>query len=233
MQLFYANQVDLKSGKLSPEESKHAIKVLRKNVGDTIFLLDGIGNLITGEIISVEGKNCVFKIIQEEFFENQLLPLHVAMAPTKNIDRFEFFIEKAIEMGISEITPVYSEHSERKRINEERISKRIIAACKQSKAYHFPKLNPGISLSEFIDAQDVKTEKYIAHCNENEKKTNINSLDLKKSTLILIGPEGDFSQKEIEKAKAKKFKSLDLGERRLRTETAGLFCVAAFSLANQ
>jgi 16S rRNA (uracil1498-N3)-methyltransferase len=233
MQLFYASPNEIETGLLSAEESKHAVKVLRKKAGDVIQLIDGCGNLYEAIIIETTGKQSSFKIKSHQEFPNTLLPLHIAIAPTKNIDRFEFFLEKSIEMGIREITPIYCEHSERKRINIERIQKRLISACKQSKAYHFPKINEEISLTNFL-IQTISTEqKFIAHCSENVGKERLSELDFKKSTLILIGPEGDFSENEVELSKSKDFKELDLGKRRLRTETAGIFCVSAFSLGNQ
>jgi len=158
--------------------------------------------------------------------------LHVAIAPTKNIDRFEWFLEKATEIGIDEITPLLCERSERKILKAERLEKIIESAMKQSLKFHLPKLNPLIKFSDFIN-QDFDSDLYIAHCEETDKKTLKSMLVPNKNTTILIGPEGDFSTVEIEKAMQQNFVSITLGETRLRTETAGLVATQMVSFINQ
>lgn len=230
MQLFYAEKRNIEAQFLSADESKHAIRVLRKVDGDSILILDGKGNLYEATISDANSKKCGFRIVNTEHFENKLLPLHIAIAPTKNIDRFEFFLEKAIELGVGEVTPIFVAHSERKKLNEERLEKRLIAACKQAKSYFFPTLNKAVSFSDFMAKKNPSTTKLIAHCEENSERTDLTKLEYSETTTILIGPEGDFSLEEIQLAKSNGYTALNLGDRRLRTETAGIYCAAAFAL---
>lgn len=226
MQIFTATKSDLESCMLSEEESKHCLRVLRKSVGEKIKITNGLGDLLTAEIIDTRSKKCKFKVIDIVKTKKNTPPLHIAIAPTKNIDRFEFFIEKCTEIGIAEITPLVCFHSERKAIKFERLNKIITSACKQSKNYHFPILN---DLTHFNDVIKMTfANKLIAHC-ENHEKTALKNFQTDKSTLILIGPEGDFSKQEIDLALQNDFNSISLGESRLRTETAG---IVACTIAN-
>lgn len=220
MQLFYCPEIKTKPV-LSEEESRHAIKVLRKNIGDTIEIIDGKGGFYKASISNDNFKKCEFEII-EEVQNHQPLPYHlqIAIAPTKNNDRLEWFLEKATEIGITEITPILCEHSERKVIKEDRLEKVLISAMKQSGQAFLPKLNSLTSFNEVITLTD--SEKYIAHCEEGLKVHFKNAYQKGKSTLVLIGPEGDFSSTEIELALKNNFKPISLGENRLRTETAGI-----------
>lgn len=227
MQVFIASENDLKSGFLNEIESKHCIKVLRKCVGDQITITDGFGNLISAKITDASVKRCGFEVIQSEKTEKTAPPLHIAIAPTKNIDRFEFFLEKCTEIGISEITPIICFHSERKTIKVERLNKIIVSACKQSKNFHFPIFNELSSLTEIINSGYKR--KFIAHCDNNEK-IELKTLKIKEPTLILIGPEGDFSKNEIELAMKNGFEPISLGKSRLRTETAGIVACTTINL---
>jgi len=223
MQLFY-----LKNPKdeiiLSTEESKHATKVLRRDEGDILDFTDGKGGGYKAEITVANNKKCRLKIISRKQKEKQHnYHLHIAIAPTKNIDRFEWFLEKATEIGIDEITPIICNRSERKIIKTERGNRILLSAMKQSLKYHLPKLNEAISLNDFIK-QDLKGTRYIAHC-ENAKKLNLKTANKAERTVILIGPEGDFSPKEIELALQNQFQAVSLGTSRLRTETAGIIAV--------
>lgn len=229
MQTFYVNKEEQESLYLSKEESLHCVKVLRKNTGDTIYLLNGIGDLITAEIIDANHKKCGFKIISIEHQINNNPPLHIAIAPPKSIDRFDIFLEKAIEIGISEITPIFSEHSERRKINMEKLKKQLIVACKQSLTYHFPILNEPKSFKEIINTSDKYTNKLIGHCNLSYERHPIISFDTSEDSIVLIGPEGDFSIKEIDTASEKGFKAIKLNNKRLRTETAGITIVAIWN----
>jgi 16S rRNA (uracil1498-N3)-methyltransferase len=154
--------------------------------------------------------------------------LHIAIAPTKNIDRFEWFLEKATEIGIDEITPIICRHSERKIIKTERGSRILLSAMKQSLKYHLPKLNEAISLANFLKSNFDGT-KYIAHCEDGEKN-ELKTVSKTEKTLILIGPEGDFSPKEIELALQNQFRAVSLGTSRLRTETAGIIAVHTINI---
>ena len=227
MQVFLASKNDLKSGVLNETESKHCIKVLRKTAGDQIKITDGLGNLFLARIMDADFRRCGFEVIQSEKTENTAPPLHIAIAPTKNIDRFEFFLEKCTEIGISEITPIICFHSERKTIKADRLNKIIISACKQSKNFHFPVFNELSSLTEIINSGYKR--KFIAHC-DFSAKIELKTLQINEPTLILIGPEGDFSKKEIELAIKNGFESISLGNSRLRTETAGIVACTTINL---
>ncbi len=220
MRLFYlknpTNEV-----KLSTVESKHVSKVLRKKEKDILNFTDGKGNLLIGEIISTENRRTRVKIIKTEKKEKQHnYYLHIAIAPTKNIDRFEWFLEKATEIGIDEITPIICDRSERKTIKKERGNRILISAIKQSLKYHLPKLNEPIKFKNLIN-QNKSESKYIAHCN-TDTKTELKTVKRNKNILILIGPEGDFTNKEVQIALKHQFNSISLGTNRLRTETAGI-----------
>ena len=168
--------------------------------------------------------------MEKEIFPVPARKLHVAIAPTKNIDRFEWFVEKATELGIAEITPIICRHSERKTLKLERIQKLMISAARQSQHYYFPMVNAEVSFDLFLDSLDGSgSSTFIAHCEEAEKQ-EARELASTTNAIVLIGPEGDFSHEEIEKAMKKGFKALSLGNSRLRTETAGLKAVAAFNL---
>lgn len=227
MQIFLAN-IDNNNAYLTNEEHKHATKVLRKTIGDKIYITDGNGNLYLSELTEISSKKSLLKIIslEETATKNNL---HIAIAPTKNISRFEFFLEKATEIGIREITPLLCEHSERKVIKNDRLEKILVSAMKQSKNFHLPILNEMVKYNDFIKNVNCDN-KYIAHCEESNKKNNFSNLDNQKETVILIGPEGDFSPKEIELAKQNNFKELSLGETRLRTETAAIVATTLYNI---
>lgn len=227
MQIFLG-EINNNNAYLTNEEHKHATKVLRKNIGDTIFITDGLGTICSAEIIDITSKKSTLKILNAEKKE-KINNLHIAIAPTKNISRFEFFLEKATEIGISEITPLICDHSERKVIKNDRLDKILVSAMKQSKNYYLPKLNNIVKLSDFIK-NNTSTIKYIAHCEESDNKNLLNKANKEKETLILIGPEGDFSVKEIELAKQHNFTELSLGESRLRTETAAIVATTLYNI---
>lgn len=229
MKLFYGeindNQVIIDS-----EEQTHIIKVLRMREDEEIFVTDGKGNLAKGKL-KLEGKRVSLKVLEiKKDFPDFSPQLHIAIAPTKNIDRIEFFLEKATEMGVSEITFLQTEQTERKNINIEKLRKQSIAASKQSLRFHFPKVNDLIKFSDFIKEIDPSTT-YVAHCNENLERLELNRLrqaqqDKLEKITFLIGPEGDFSEKEIQLLSEKGIKAVSLGSQRLRTETAGVFVAA-------
>ena len=228
MQLFYLEHPE-KEIILSAEESKHATRVLRKKEGDILNFTDGKGNLYKAEITLADSRKCRLEIVSSDQKEKQHnYHLHIAIAPTKNMDRFEWFLEKATEIGIDEITPIICSRSERKVIKTERGNRILLSAMKQSLKCHLPKLNEAISLNDFIN-QDLKGAKYIAHC-EDGKKNELKKVNKTDKTLILIGPEGDFSPKEIALALQNQFKAVSLGTSRLRTETAGIVAVHTINI---
>jgi 16S rRNA (uracil1498-N3)-methyltransferase len=225
MHIFYTP--DLSPGAasytLSEEESKHCIRVLRLQAGDTVTLVDGRGGLYTARITDPHPKKTVLSIteIQQEYGKRNHY-LHIAVAPTKSIERIEWFLEKATEIGIDEVSFIQCQRSERKDAKVERLDKIITSAVKQSlKAYH-PVLNPLLPFNKFI-TQDFNGQKFIAHCLPGADKVSLASqLQLGGKCLVLIGPEGDFSEKEIADALHHGFKPITLGNSRLRTETAAL-----------
>jgi len=232
VQLFYIPNISGNEVILNETESKHAIRVLRLTVGNQVQLIDGEGGFYEAEISDAHHKRCKLLItnsIQE--FEKKNFKLHIAIAPTKNIDRFEWFLEKCTEIGIDEITPLLSEHSERKVIKSERLEKILVAAMKQSLKAYLPKLNSITNFNSIISNSEYKN-KYIAHCNDGDKVHLKNCIQKNEDTLILVGPEGDFSPEEVELAKENGFKEISLGTARLRTETAGVVACHIANLIN-
>lgn len=214
---------------LTAEESWHCAKVLRFKAGDEIGLIDGKGNFYEGQLSVVNEKKCLANITYGPKVQNKHpYYLHLAIAPTKNIDRMEWLVEKAVEIGIDEITFVRCKNSERTVIKEDRLIKIAESAVKQSLQAIIPKINP---LTNFSDVLKIKSDlKFIAHCEEESKK-HLKDFDLKnKSSLVLIGPEGDFTTEEIALAKTSGFSEISLGENRLRTETAGLYVCNVLAL---
>lgn len=217
---------------LSEIESRHAIKVLRLKEGDTLTLLDGKGSIYKARITHAHAKQCAFDILSHTTYPRHSYHLHIAIAPTKNIDRMEWFVEKCTEIGIDAITPIFCQFSERKRINEERLAKIIIAASKQSKRPHFPLLHPSTSFATFVQ-QKTTDQRYIAHCYDMPKSSLFETATTNQPIRILIGPEGDFSTEEVATATAEGYTPISLGENRLRTETAGVIACHTIVLKNQ
>ena len=232
MQLFYNSDITVSTSVFSfdKNESKHIIKVLRKKDNDHLFITNGQGYLFKAEIINANEKKCVVQIISNEIRSKQWnYKLHIAIAPTKLNDRFEWFLEKATEIGIDEITPLICENSERKVIKMERFKKVVISALKQSLRYQLPVLNNPVKFSEFI-ANDFNGVKLIAHCEKTDKHSLKMETGRNDEITVLIGPEGDFSSKEIDNALQHKFIPLSLGRSRLRTETAGIVVCSNISV---
>jgi len=232
MQLFYKPTLteNTKQFVFDKTESRHIVRVLRKTEGNQLYITNGNRLLFKSKIVVANDKKCIVDILAIEEKEKPWeYHLHIAIAPTKNNDRLEWFLEKATEIGIDEITPLLCEHSERKIIKEERLAKILVSAMKQSLKYQLPKLNSFTKFSDFIQQDFKNNELFIAHCEDSEKLLLKNQLNLNKKVTILIGPEGDFSSSEILKALAQNFKPISLGESRLRTETAGLVAVQTVS----
>ncbi len=236
MQLFYHPDINQSSKEVifDKEESRHIVKVLRKSDGDILQLTNGNGFFFEAKLISSEPKRCVAAVIKVE--EQVPLPyqLHLAVAPTKLNERYEWFLEKATEIGISEITPIICDHSERKVIKAARYRKIIQSAMKQSLKAYLPRLNPAVSFKEFIAAKAHSEEiKCIAHCEKTLKQSLKSIVKPKSSVLILIGPEGDFSSEEIHRAKEEGFIPVSLGSSRLRTETAAIAACHSIAFINE
>ena len=234
MELFYSTEIENGLCTLTEDESRHCAKVLRHTVGDTIKVIDGSGALYTCKIIEC-GKKVVCSVEQaEENFGAHKYHLTMAVCPTKNIDRYEWFLEKATEMGVDVVVPVIGEHSERRIIKPERLEKILVSAAKQSLKGAIPVLEEAISVKQFIkDCAGAEGIKLIAYCGEQEKVTLAQAVqkaaaanpDAPRIT-ILIGPEGDFSPAEVDAAIGAGFSPLTLGDSRLRTETAAVAAVA-------
>ena len=232
MQLFIGN-INSQFGELEAEETQHFSRVLRGKLGQEISLTDGKGTLAKGVVTEIHNKRIQLELSEiQENFEQRPYSLHIAIAPTKNIDRIEYFLEKATEIGIDEITFLKSFHSERKNINLERCTKIVHSAVKQSLKAYVPKLNDLTKFTDFV-AQDFSETKLIAHCEEDFVRKNFKEiLQPKENYLILIGPEGDFSLDEIKLAEQHGFQGISLGHQRFRTETAALNAVFGLDWAN-
>ena len=235
MQLFYHPEVSEgdKEVIFPREESKHIVKVLRKKEGDQLHLTNGKGWLFVTELIAASQNSCTAKILSSEKEPPAPYHLHMAVAPTKMNDRFEWFLEKATEIGIHEITPVICDHSERKVVKLNRFERVLQSALKQSLHTRFPVLNEPVSFEDFISRKN-QGQKFIAHCEQDAEK-NLLSKRLKKNSLvtILIGPEGDFSTSEIKAAKENEWEPVSLGSSRLRTETAAIVACHTAALLNE
>jgi 16S rRNA (uracil1498-N3)-methyltransferase len=222
MHIFYTPNINSNTLILSEEESKHCIKVLRLDVGSLLHLVDGIGGFYDAIIEDAHPKRAKLLIVNKlENFSKRNHYLHIAIAPTKNIERVEWFLEKATEIGIDEITPLICDRSERKEIKTERLNKVITSAVKQSiKAFH-PKLNEAVRFSDLV-SKSTNTQKFIAHCIDGSKVSIKDQLITNGNYLVMIGPEGDFTLQEVETAVNNNFIPISLGDSRLRTETAAL-----------
>ncbi|WP_269224975.1 16S rRNA (uracil(1498)-N(3))-methyltransferase [Flavobacterium eburneipallidum] len=234
MQLFYNPTINetTESFSFDKEESKHIIKVLRKKDTDILFVTNGLGLLFKTEITLASDNKCTVQILSVEKIEPSKFQLHLAVAPTKMNDRYEWFLEKATEIGIHEITPIICDRSERKVINKERFEKILLTAMKQSNVLFLPKLNEAVTFKEFIKQKNDGLQ-LIAHCEETDKKSLKSILKPNENVTILIGPEGDFSEKEIALAVENKFLPVSLGNTRLRTETAAIVACHSVVFVNE
>lgn len=233
MQLFYNPDLDQNVSQFNfPEdESKHIVKVLRKKVDDILHITNGKGSIFEAKITAAHSKKCSAQIVSDTKKHQKMHWFHMVVAPPKSNDRFEWFLEKVTEIGVNEITPIICERSERKTVKHERLQKLVQSAMKQSLRSYLPQLNEAISLKEFLE-QEHKGLLFIAHCADDEK------MDLKRrvapdhDVTILIGPEGDFSNTEIQSAQDKGFLPVSLGESRLRTETAAIVACTTVNIIN-
>jgi 16S rRNA (uracil1498-N3)-methyltransferase len=232
MQLFYEPDILTNGGLLSPEESAHCIRVLRHNTGDFIHIIDGKGHLYEGKIEVASSKACSVKISELKSQPPATVQCHIGIAPTKNSERTEWFLEKSTEIGIECITPIVVKNSERKTIKPSRLEKVITSAIKQSGSYWRPILNELTSFHDFIKTP-FEGAKYIAHCHNGHEPHLKNALQKGNNALVLIGPEGDFSNEEVELAIKQGFKPVSLGTKRLRTETAALVACHIVRLINE
>lgn len=235
MQLFYNPGIEESDKEIvfPRDESKHIARVLRKKEGDTLKVTNGKGALFTAEITVADQKQCFARIMKLEKEAERPYYLHMAVAPTKMNDRYEWFLEKATEIGIDEITPVICDHSERKVVKLNRFERVLQSAMKQSLHLSFPKLNEAVTFDEFMESEK-DSKKFIAHCEEEKDRRSLkNEVKAGEKYTILIGPEGDFSVKEIERALKENWTPVSLGKSRLRTETAAIVACTTLALANE
>lgn len=233
MHLFYTPDLKDDHYVLDEVESKHCVKVLRLREEDIIQLVDGKGTFASAKIVNAHPKACALEVIEKESqFQKRDYFIHVAVAPTKNIDRIEWFVEKATEIGVDRITPIRCQRSERKVVKHERLVKVAVSAMKQSIKAYLPVVDQLTPFKEFITTA-FDGEKYIAHCEEGAPRVSFVNTVNSDRVLIVIGPEGDFSPEEVALAKENGFVETSLGKQRLRTETAALMSVASVAVLNE
>lgn len=230
MFIFYAHSQSENQAKLLDEEARHCSKVLRKKIGDEILLTYGDGYIRKGSIVEVDRHTVSLNVAEIIDERRPAYHLAIAIAPTKNMSRFEWFLEKAVEIGISEIIPFVSKHSERKNLKAERCRKILISAMKQSKNVLLPKLHELTHIKE-VFISDSFDQKFIAHCMDPEKHLKA-CYEKGKKTIVLIGPEGDFTKEEVDEAMDAGFQEISLGSSRLRTETAGVVSASIINVLN-
>lgn len=233
MNLFFLPDISLnESYQLADDECRHLIKVKRAKDGDIVQLTDGNGKLAKAKL-SFESKSKALVLVHEvEEIQKKGPKLTVAISPIKSPSRWEWFLEKSTELGISKIQPIFCERTEKQNFKKNRQERIILAALKQSNRYHLPDLAEGISFDDYI-SQKINGQKFIAHCEESKKIALYDNLKPASELNILIGPEGDFTQKEIEKSIAEGFLPVSLGKYRLRTETAGIIVCQSFNFVNR
>lgn len=233
MQLFYIPDLDDDLVQLSPDESRHCVRSLRMAAGDTLYITDGKGTLATGSILSPDPKGCSVQISNRDHQPHRAIyHLHLAIAPTKNADRIEWLVEKAVEIGIDEITPLITHNSERTHLNRSRLEKIAVSAMKQSLQRHLPIIHDETPFESFLRDTSA-TAKIICHGHYEHPLLMSQACRPSDDTVVLIGPEGDFTDHEIELADHAGYRPVSLGHNRLRTETAALTAVCAVALINQ
>lgn len=233
MIVFYSSEIQDGRAFFSEEETRHCIQVLRKRPGDVIRFCDGRGMWYEGLIAEVDRRAFSATITSQWPEEKPAPPFQLAVAPVKQIERFEWLLEKATEIGVERITPLLCDHSERIRLRQDRLQRIILAAMKQSMRASMPVLDELTSMDDFLGACDPRHQKFIAHCRSAELPHFFQKMTPKQPVVLLIGPEGDFSEAEIERAVAVGFEAVSLGQARLRTETAGVVGCVMVNLKNE
>ena len=224
MQLFYTTEIDGPYGTLPEAEAKHCLRALRMHTGDTLQVTDGCGRLYTAELLDQQDRRCPFAIrTVEEMPDPFPFRLHMAVAPTKNPDRFEWFVEKAVEIGVTEISCLHCDHSERFTVKAERMERLMVSAMKQSLHFRLPLFHPEISAKDFIRQQQNAGQRFIAWCGSDAETVPLKQVCRQGGgSVVMIGPEGDFSPEEVRLARECGFQPVSLGNSRLRTETAAV-----------
>lgn len=233
MNLFYLPDAALGEVRLAAEESAHCVRVLRMKAGDRLLFTDGMGWFYEGLLTYADARACAVELnLRRKGDDADGFGLHIALGPTKQSDRTEWFVEKATEMGIDQISFFVSEHSERRHVQLERLNRLALSAMKQSLKSRLPILNPMVKFAELI-RQPFDGQKFIAWIDDSNRESLYSMIRPGEKVLVLIGPEGDFSPKEIEQAKSCGFTPVSLGPSRLRTETAALAACMGFHVKNQ
>lgn len=236
MQLFYSTDIRGDFAYLDEEEAKHCIQVLRKAPGDTLHLVDGQGGFYTTTLLEGNKRACTLQIVERQLeYGKRPYQIHLAIAPTKNINRFEFFLEKATELGVDRIIPLNCHYSERRNLRIDRLEKKLIAAMKQSLQAYCPSLEPMQDFDDFLAIQQFSDSHIgcLAYCGPADKIHLQNNYQAGQDVTILIGPEGDFSEEEVAAFLEKGGHLVHLGDRRLRTETAGIIACHTIHLCNE
>ena len=234
MQLFFTTDLRGNLAYFDDTESRHLTQVLRRKAGDTVHFTDGQGHLFSGEIIEVGKRTCVVALKETTIdFGARPFRLHIAIAPTKNMDRFEWFLEKAAEIGIDEITPLICKRSERTVVKTERLKGVLASAMKQSLKAYLPIINEAVDFQQFMKQTFREEQKFIAYCNDAQRNPLSKIYQKPKNCVILIGPEGDFTEAEVATAFKQNFVGVSLGNSRLRTETAGVVACHTVNLLNE
>lgn len=228
MHVFYYPDLTTGPAILPEQEARHGIKVLRLRRGDVIGISDGCGTFAKAEILDDEVQHCVFRVLEQHTKTNPDGPvLHIAISPLQQQERFEWFLEKATELGITIITPILCERTVRSKVRYDRMQKIIVSALKQSGRSWLPRLNNPVAFMEFI-RQPLPSQRFIAHCMDEVKEDMVTLMEAGKDTVILIGPEGDFTPSEVRHAIENQFLPVSLGPATLRTETAGIASCCVF-----
>ena len=222
MFVFYCTEIQGNTICLTGDDARHCVKVLRKRPGDSILLTDGCGTLAQATLTHVSPTDCVAEVAERKLVPPRSISLHLAVAPTKNADRMEWLVEKAVELGVERISFIICDHSERRKIDLDRMRRIAIAALKQSQTAWLPALQV-IPFSDFVHQADLPARRYVAWCDDQNTAQLVNETWHDEEVLLLIGPEGDFSTEEINLCKSLNYKEIKLGSRRLRTETAALY----------
>lgn len=230
--LFYQPHLDQGAHELSEEESRHCIKVLRKKGGEPLLLTDGKGFFYEARIEKPDARNCTFQVTRKYAQASKDYSIHLAISPTKHADRLEWMIEKCVEIGVDQISFINCDHTERQRLKTERLRKVALSAMKQSQRATLPSLNELIGFSEFIQTISMDHQRFIAYVDQSNPEHLMRRATPKANYVALVGPEGDFSIKELDLCKEKGFQKVSLGPYRLRTETAGLTACMILNLIN-
>jgi len=232
VEYFYQPNIITDTLYLDEEESKHCARVLRKKIEDQIIVFDGYGGVYTCRITVLHHKKVEFEIIEKKTINKTRHNIHLIIAPTKNADRIEWFLEKSIEVGVHQISFINCQNSERHRLNMSRIMKKVVSAIKQCQNPFIPVVNDMLSLKDYLRSADQDSEKYICHASSGKGNFLLNAANKHASYQVLIGPEGDFTKQEVTMAEKKGFLPVSLGDSRLRTETAGLVACVLLNALN-